>query len=175
MPLRYPTGLRTNDCQEEVDDYGNPCSWRNAMTTTVMLLVVGLSLPLEGPKDDPVKKELKQLEGAWQATSLEQDGEKATEAVVKQMKLVVEGQKATFFAGDTVLLQGTIKLDPATKPKALDVASRAGRLKDQTVEGIYEFDGDAVKICLGSPGGVRPTEFKSGKDQPLVTYQRVKR
>lgn len=144
------------------------------MRTSVLILVAGLATAAD-PKEDAVKKEFKQLQGMWQATSVEQDGEKATDAVAKQMKLVFEGEKATFYAGDTVMMQGTVRLGPGAKPKTLDLASKAGRLKDQTVEGIYEADGDSLKICLGSPGGARPTEFKSGKDQPLVVYKRAKR
>jgi hypothetical protein len=43
------------------------------------------------------------------------------------------------------------------------------------VAGIYEPDGDALEVCLGSPGGPRPTEFKSGNDQPPVVCKRAKR
>jgi uncharacterized protein (TIGR03067 family) len=152
----------------------NP-SRRIAMRTIAMLLVVSLPIAAQGPKEDRAKGEFKQLQGTWQATSLEDGGEKAAEAVVKQMRLVFEGEKLTFFAGDAILMQGTVKLDPSAKPKTLDLASTAGRLKGQTAECIYELNGDALKICLGSPGGPRPTEFKSGKDQPLVAYKRGKR
>src|SRR5205085_250775 len=117
---------------------------RFTMRAFVLLLIVALSLAAEGPTEDSVKKERKKLQGTWQATSLEQGGEKATEAVVKQMKLVFEGEKFTFVAGDTVLMQGTAKLNPGLKPKTLDLASTAGRLKGQTAAGIYELDGNTL-------------------------------
>jgi uncharacterized protein (TIGR03067 family) len=72
---------------------------------------------------------LKQLQGTWLATSLEDEGMKATESVTKQMKLLFEGEKFTFFAGDAILMQGTVKLDPSVKPKAMDLASTAGRME----------------------------------------------
>jgi uncharacterized protein (TIGR03067 family) len=140
-----------------------------------MILIVGLAVAAGGPKEDAADKDFKQLQGTWQATSVEQDGGKATEDVAKQMALVFDGEKATFLAGDTVLMQGTVKLDPGAKPRALDLASTAGRVKGQAVAGIYEVDGDTLRICLGAPGGARPAEFKSGKDQPLVAYRRAKR
>lgn len=145
------------------------------MRTAALLLAAGLPLASCGDEADPAKRELDRLQGTWQVTALEEGGEKATDSVAGQMRLVFEGDKFTFLAGDTVLMQGTAKADPAAKPKALDLASTAGRLKGQTVTGIYELDGDALKVCLGSPGGARPAEFKSGKDQPLVTCARAKK
>jgi uncharacterized protein (TIGR03067 family) len=143
------------------------------MRVTVLLLAVALPAAAGG-KDDAVKAELGRLKGAWQATAVEQDGKRATDDVAKQMRLVFDGEELTVFAGDTVLMRGAAQLDPGAKPKALTLASTAGRLKGQTVEGIYELDGDALTVCLGPPGGPRPAGFKSGKDQPLVVCKRAK-
>jgi uncharacterized protein (TIGR03067 family) len=62
------------------------------------------------------------------------------------------------------------------KPKQLDAVPSDGPIKGQTVEHIYEIEGDKLRICLALPGTNRPTQFKSeaGSGLWLFTYNRVK-
>lgn len=56
----------------------------------------------------------------------------------------------------------TITLDPSVKPKHIDVNVEGvpGNRK-LTFSGIYMFDGDTLRVCMGARPGQRPTEFKS--------------
>jgi len=66
---------------------------------------------------------------------------------------------------------GEYKLDPDASPKSIDM-SEGGRLSP----GIYELDGDTLKICLAEgPTATRPTVMKpDGMRVAVVTFKRVK-
>jgi uncharacterized protein (TIGR03067 family) len=128
------------------------------------------------PEDDPAKGDLKRLQGGWKALSAEEGGVPAPEKEARQMRLVFTGEKFAAYYGPAVLLEGTVKLDPGKRPKAIDLVCSGGRLKGQTAPAIYELDGDGLKLCLGEPGGKRPAGFKTAKTgHHLVLYQREKK
>jgi uncharacterized protein (TIGR03067 family) len=54
-------------------------------------------------------------------------------------------------------------LDPKARPRAIDLIVLEGK-EMKTLLGIYELDGDTLKICLSEQSKVRPTEFKPDKD-----------
>jgi uncharacterized protein (TIGR03067 family) len=61
-----------------------------------------------------------------------------------------------------------IKLDTTTSPKSIDLISidhPSG--KTFTEVGIYEWDGETLRLCMDNTGKERPKEFKSpaGKEQ----------
>jgi uncharacterized protein (TIGR03067 family) len=68
-------------------------------------------------------------------------------------------------------MAGEFKLDPAAKLKTIDLV-REGK----TAAGIYELDGDTLKLCIAEPpGSARPAEMKAdGKGIAVVTLKRVK-
>jgi len=76
-----------------------------------------------------------------------------------------------------VINEGTVKLDPTKKPKAIDITFTAGERKGQMVLGIYEIEGDTFRVCVARPGDERPAEFsaKAGSGRTLVAYQREKK
>ena len=67
-----------------------------------------------------------------------------------------------------------IKIDPTTMPKLFDIKVSAGVQKDATMEGIYEFKGKELRICLKVFGMDRPAEFSSpdGKSIALLVLKR---
>jgi uncharacterized protein (TIGR03067 family) len=68
--------------------------------------------------------------------------------------------------------EGEYKMDPAAKMKTIDWV-RGDRIQ----LGIYELDGDTLKICISEGGqkGVRPSEMKpDGKNIAVFTLKRVK-
>jgi hypothetical protein len=77
--------------------------------------------------------------------------------------------------GKEVAFQGHFKLDPSRKPKEIDVTELDGERKGKTTSGLYEIDGDTLRLCHpGLPGGDRPSvlESKEGSTDYLWTLKR---
>jgi uncharacterized protein (TIGR03067 family) len=115
------------------------------------------------------------LDGTWLPSSAELAGKQFPDEVRKTIKLVVKGDKYTVTVGKDVD-QGTVKLNPAAKPKAMDITGSDGPNKGKTILAIYERKGDTLRVCYDLSGKNRPTEFKTeaGTQQFLVEYQRQK-
>jgi uncharacterized protein (TIGR03067 family) len=141
--------------------------------------VVGLLLAADQPKDDAAKKELEKFQGNWSLVSVETNGQKEPEEQVKtaDVKLTVKGDKfALKFMGQSI--EGTLKIDAAAKPKSYD--AKATDPQGNVIEslGIYEFDGDTLKVCFvrAGMGAARPKEFqtKEGSGATLEVFKRDK-
>ena len=59
--------------------------------------------------------------------------------------------------------KGTYKLGSSGKGKTIDLIfpPDSNGAKGQTMSGIYEFDGETLKITYATNGARRPTDFKS--------------
>ncbi len=126
-----------------------------------MLLPAALSVGLltaADAKDDAVKKDTEAMQGKWQLVSLERDGK--TVDVPKDAVRVVKDDTYTITPRPGVTIEGTYKIDPTAKPKTIDITPTTGDNKGKTALGIYEIDGDALKICWAPAGKDRPTEFE---------------
>ncbi len=136
--------------------------------------IVLLSLALPGRADD-VKDEQKAHQGTWLIEEAELGGTKFPDEVRKMIKLVIDGDKYTVTTGEGVD-KGTVKLDPKTSPKSMDVMGTDGPNKGKTFLAIYELNGDTMKICYDLSGTARPKEFKTkqGTVLFLVTYKKQK-
>ena len=127
--------------------------------------------------DDKVdlEKEVKKFQGTWTFESSETGGKELPAGELKGFILTFEGAKHTLKKGDEVIQVGTQKLDPSKSPKTIDVTMTEGPSKGTVMLGIYEFDGDTLKVCFDSEGKKRPTEFKSasGSETFVVVHKRV--
>jgi uncharacterized protein (TIGR03067 family) len=117
----------------------------------------------------------KLLQGTWLPTAAELGEKPLDEETVKSIKLVIDGDKYTVTVGKAID-KGSTKIDPAAKPKTLDIMGTDGPNKGKTLLAIYELDGDTLRICYDLSGKARPTEFKTKKGEQLflVTYKRSK-
>ena len=115
------------------------------------------------------------IDGTWLPAKAELAGKPWPEEIRKITRLVIDGDKYSVTVGEAPD-KGTIKLNPAVKPKQLDITGTDGPNKDKTYLAIYERDGDTLRICYDLSGKSRPTEFKSteGTKLFLVTYERQK-
>jgi uncharacterized protein (TIGR03067 family) len=119
--------------------------------------------------------ERKLLQGAWLPTAAELSEKPFDEATLKAMKLVIEGDKYTVTVGKAID-KGAVKIDPAAKPKTMDIIGDDGPNKGKTFLAIYELNGDTLRICYDLTGKARPGEFKTKKGEQLflATYKRAK-
>ena len=141
---------------------------------TLGLLVSG-GAGANGPTD--VEKELKKFQGVWTFESVESGGKKLSANLFEKMTVRFEGDKYSVLMGDMVVEVATQKLDPSRSPKAVDSTVTDGPNKDKVYLGIYEIDGDTLKVCFDEAGKKRPTAFKTevGSAMVLVVHKRVKK
>jgi uncharacterized protein (TIGR03067 family) len=134
----------------------------------IALGILGMSASAAAAQD--AKKELAKFQGTWTVKELKHDGK------------VIDNDKAKFkvtFKKDVATVEGndelkkeyarfSIKLDPSTMPKILDIKITAGAQKDVTMEGIYEVKDDELKICVKVIGNERPTTFDSAQGSNIA-------
>ncbi len=124
-----------------------------------------------------VEKELRRFQGTWTFESSEAGGQQLPAGGLKELVLTFEGNKHTVRKGDEVVQVGTQEIDPSKSPKAIDVTLTEGPNKGAVMLGIYEIDGDTLKVCFDPRGKKRPAEFKSapGSENFVNVHKRVKK
>ena len=145
---------------------------RFALSSAILLAtVVGVTA---APIPKAKVKDEESIVGTWQVEKFDFGADAAPVPTdFTQMKLAFSAEgKLTITMGDKPQKESAYKLDPAAKIKAIDITGEQGR----TASGIYELDGDTLKICVPERSGtVRPTEMKpDGKQVAVVTLKRIK-
>jgi uncharacterized protein (TIGR03067 family) len=136
--------------------------------SVVTLGGLAAALPLRGADDK------NPLDGTWTVVKAEADGRPDGE-VLKAKFTFKDGDKLIIKLAneDKPLDAVTVKLDPAKKPKQIDL-TRTFEGRQETATGIYDLDGDRLKLCIADPEvKERPTEFKSTSRK--VTYVELTR
>jgi uncharacterized protein (TIGR03067 family) len=123
------------------------------------------------------KKEQEKLEGTWSLVKIT-GGKSPKEDKDKDAKITFKGNKITFIIPGDKTKEATYSVDPTKKPKQLTVhLDRNG--KKVTILGIYELNGDTLKIChfdgdTKSMEG-RPKELVANEETILAMFKRDKR
>jgi uncharacterized protein (TIGR03067 family) len=126
-------------------------------------------------KEADKKTDNEKLQGTWKVVSGESEGKEAPIDELKQATWVFKGDKLIVTKA-TESHESDYKIDPTQKPKTIDVTPRQGpeEEKDKTFPGIYQLDGDTLKLCMNGPDMERPTEFvtKEGTRLMLLSLKR---
>src|SRR2546421_12449833 len=121
---------------------------RHTMKARALLFVaVGLILAADGSKEDG-KKDKEKIQGSWKAVSGEAAAQKMPDERVESIKIVITADKITVNGIGENARVSSYKIDPAQKPKSIDLTNEM----DQTAPGIYELDGDTLKVCWNQGG-----------------------
>lgn len=131
-----------------------------------MLIIAALAAGQVAPDDTP---DIQKLQGEWETAASVVDG-KPMRALGQGMK--IEGDQLNYLFRGKVLTSGTIALDPKKKPKELTLTPSDPGKPDSI--GIYELDGDVLKLCLSADS--RPNAFESnpGDRRMFAVYKRKK-
>ncbi len=92
------------------------------------------------------KKETAKFQGTWNLSALSYDGEEHK----LKFKIVFKGNEGIVEDNDDVKREYAkikFKLNPAAKPRTMDISVVSGSQTDATMEGIYELKDDELRIC----------------------------
>jgi uncharacterized protein (TIGR03067 family) len=139
------------------------------LTAVAVVLALTAAVALAQKKEDKDA-----ILGTWNFASGENNGEPANDEI-KTMKMTFTGDGVTLVVKD-VPREGKYKLDPSKKPKEVTMTTTEGE-KTTEHRGIYELEGDTLKMCF--PTGANtdlPKEFSGKKDtkQMLLVLKRAK-
>jgi RNA polymerase sigma factor (sigma-70 family) len=116
------------------------------------------------PKDD--RTEIRGTWVTWETVTRSINGKTLPPQREKRTWVITEDKIMQVGADGFLDQEDAYKLDPNPRPKAIDLTSpRFG-----TYLGIYELQGDTLKICYGEK---RPTEFPA--DDRMLVFKRVSR
>jgi uncharacterized protein (TIGR03067 family) len=124
------------------------------------------------------KKDRERLQGTWKLVKLFAKGEAVPAKLLEGTTLVIKGETMITVVvknGKEKKLKGTYKLDPSRKPREIDIVADEGPNKGTKELGIYELDGDTLRVALNRDK--RPTDFTTGEKSMtgVYTFQRIKK
>jgi uncharacterized protein (TIGR03067 family) len=136
----------------------------------VLALAAGLLVAADKPKEDAAAAERKKLEGTWKVVRSEEDGKKSSAQAIKDLKLVFKGNKVSIRKGGKTSRSYSFTLDPTKKPRQINVTALDGKAKGKTGLGIYELEGDTLKICTDNRAKKRPTDFNTSEQMRVSLF-----
>ena len=146
------------------------------MRSVVLVLALSLLAGAEAAKEDESKKDQEAIQGDWAQQSMVVDGAKVPDDEAQALFRSMKDNKYTIYQFKKVIGKGTFKLDASRKPKTIDATTTAGG-RSLTLLGVYELDGDSLKLCFAPPGKPRPSDFtsKKGSEHRLSVWEREKK
>lgn len=133
------------------------------MKSLAFALIVALPFAAAAPVPKEVKSrpDPERFVGVWDTVESQSNGQEYSKARwTFDEKLKMTSRSPGITEGGSVW---AIKIDPETKPKTIDIGAYPG---------IYEFDGDDIKIAY-KISGERPTEIDSKNGQYFCRLRRV--
>jgi uncharacterized protein (TIGR03067 family) len=150
---------------------------RSLSLSLAILAVIATSAAADKqlPRED-ARKDLAALQGTWNLVAMEAEGDPVPPEDFKGWHAVYEGDALSLWSETEVRRRGIVTLDPSRQPRAINTWDLDGPYEDETVKGIYQLNGDSLKLCFSRPGQARPEDFttKKGTGFLLVEYRRQK-
>ena len=133
---------------------------------------------------DPMADILKSFAGNWKVASLDRNGKQSDADALKDMNVTVAGDRFSFteMSGaarkkDDVATRSAkseeyvIQVNPAQKGE-IDFVYAAGENEGKSRPGLYQLEGQTLKIGLAAPGNPRPTQIAPDRDITVFVLER---
>jgi uncharacterized protein (TIGR03067 family) len=133
-----------------------------------MCILLAMVAAFAGESNDATKSDTARIAGVWRFVLVQVDGKKqpAVPFATNKMIIAKDGNYAVI-QGQRVT-RGTVKLDPGASPKQYDVTLTTGRLKGTMFRGIYDLQGETLKVCFPLKGKDRPATLGSEPGSGLL-------
>ena len=146
---------------------------------TTFLSLVGAALLVaaqEPPPKADAKAEMKKMEGTWTIEKTLANGKEGIPDEERmKARLVIKGNKRTITVDGETVAESSYTLDPSAKPKGITIKVLTGGLEGKELKGIYELEGDTLKIAVGLDGETpKNFESKEGNNVLLQVFKRAK-
>jgi len=129
-------------------------------TLLVSFFLLAASGRLAHADDDAVVKELKALAGSWKLVAVEVDGKPILKDDLPAISFTLHPDGKSDVQSPDGKFQTKSVIDPAKKPKTLDIEYLGGPLKGQKQYGIYKTDGDRFTVDDFDAAMSRAAEMK---------------
>ena len=114
-----------------------------------------------------------EIEGEWLMESAVFNGKPLQPEMRKWCKRVTLGNITKVFAGPNTMLDAVFDLDASRGH--IEYVNRFGENKGKAQTGIYDLQGDRLRICMAAPGKKRPGDFSStrGDGRSYTVWRRA--
>jgi uncharacterized protein (TIGR03067 family) len=135
---------------------------------TLLVAVISLGMGADDTKN-PSDLEKDKLQGTWIVESIEVDGKPLDGELIKDATIAFSGDLITAKFQDQSKL-GKFRLDATKKPKEIDLLNDDATADKKEVDrGIYQLEGDALKLCLG--GATKSRSFGDAEEKSTVNVR----
>lgn len=139
------------------------------------LILIGVMISAVAHADSPPEAvaDVARLQGDWRVVEMKVNGLKHDQTEAESLFRTIEGDEFSVSRYSRAISRGTFKLDATQSPKAIDSLITSAP-EPVTLLGIYEFDGEKLRICNAAPGKPRPKDFgcRLGSQQTLIVWER---
>ncbi len=110
-----------------------------------------------------VTGDAEKIQGYWQAISAEVDGKIVPQSELKELQVVI-GKDSMSSPKGKISLICDYQIDSNQTPKQINMTQ-----DQRKVLGIFDLDGDTLRICFAADSGTRPSSFDTQKNQSSGT------
>lgn len=144
--------------------------------THLLIAIAAATLVADVSRNDAGADDLRRMQGDWMVAMMKVNGGELPADEAQALFRTIKRDKYTVSRFSKTIASGTFKLDATQSPRTID-STPAGAADGQPLLGIYEFDGEKLRICNALPGKPRPKTFDARllSGHTLIVWEPEKR